>query len=160
MRLSSTQARKMLFAAILFIHNLIFGLIVFYILGYNNLMFATIYQNSKFILELRIGWDGVSITPLMVNPAPSDSAHWVLLGIFLIYDIVTLFLCLIIKKQDTAADSGAFESLIRKSSGVMCIYMLGHFVLFISVLTHNWHWDAISFDLSLQDVRLSPKPPN
>ncbi|KAH1188129.1 hypothetical protein GmHk_U059885 (mitochondrion) [Glycine max] len=137
MRLSSTQARKMLFAAIPSIHNLIFGLIVFYILGYNNLMFATIYQNSKFILELRIGWDGVSITPLMVNPAPSDSAHW-----------------------DTAADSGAFESLIRKSSGVMCIYMLGHFVLFISVLTHNWHWDAISFDLSLQDVRLSPKPPN
>ncbi|KAG5070483.1 hypothetical protein JHK85_002860 [Glycine max] len=68
----------MLFAAIPSIHNLIFGLIVFYILGYNNLMFATIYQNSKFILELRIGWDGVSITPLMVNPAPSDSAHWVL----------------------------------------------------------------------------------
>ena len=54
MRLSSTQARKMLFAAIPSIHNLIFGLIVFYILGYNNLMFATIYQNSKFILELRI----------------------------------------------------------------------------------------------------------
>lgn len=132
-------------------------LVLLHIWGYNHVMFAVIYHNEKWLLELILGWDGVRITPIMANPAPSDSAHFVLLGIFLLYNIVTLFICVnIIFKRDTAAD--AFDILIHKCSGIIGLYMLGHFLLFVAVLAHNWEWGAVSFDLSLQDVRLCPKP--
>jgi len=120
-------------------------------------IFFTIILNRYNALELVIGWQGVSVTPIItaVPHSNSNSNLFAVCASFLTYLFFTMFL---VKISIFNPKINFIEALATLLYSVLCVYTAGHFALQLCVLIQNsgLGLEGVSFILGSQDVRLSP----
>jgi hypothetical protein len=143
------------------IFTLLYTPIIIYIWGTNIVIVTTIVLNKDNPLELVIGWEGVSITPVMSHVVQSTNNSFLLflvaLGVYTVFTLGVTFLYL-----QFFAPRNSLEALAALVGAVLCVYTAGHLMLEAIVLIHNCGMaglEGVSFELGSENVRLSPHIP-
>lgn len=116
--------------------EMLFLLVMFYLLSYNNLMGLKLYLDWGIPHELIIGWNGVSLTPIFGTLLKAEpNSIEILPYVFLIYDALNVSFILYIwvtrQKKNESQISDPYDRLILLISGALFLYTLGHLLLFL-----------------------------
>lgn len=132
-------------------------------MGYNLIMTIKLCMDWGIPHKLVIGWEGVSLTPILVSLTKPGPKTIVFLPVILFFDHLISYLFIIsawwrdlkIKNQNENTQSDLFRVLAIRLLGAFTLYHGWQIILFFMTLWNNWGC-PMGFELGLNDVSLFP----